>query len=76
LTVHQMRRPMRPGLYRHHLIGFVGVVAGHFTSSPFSPQSSARFVPSKDQFLSERKKRGRSLDSALVAMSASGSGIL
>jgi hypothetical protein len=21
---------MRPGLYRHHLIGFVGIVVGHF----------------------------------------------
>jgi hypothetical protein len=31
---------MRPGLCRHHLIGFVGVVAGHFTSS-----ASARSLP-------------------------------
>ena len=31
---------MRPGLCRHHLIGFVWVVAGHFTSSP-----SARSLP-------------------------------
>jgi hypothetical protein len=42
----------------------------------FSPQSSAHFVPSKDQFLSERKKKGRSPDSALVATSISRSGIL
>jgi hypothetical protein len=42
----------------------------------FSPQSSARFVPSKDQFLSERKKRGRSRDTALAATSISSSGIL
>jgi DNA helicase II / ATP-dependent DNA helicase PcrA len=54
---------------------FVGVVAGHFTSSP--PASSLPHVsPSKDQFLSERKKRGRSRDSALAATSISGSGIL
>jgi hypothetical protein len=25
------RRPMRPGLDRHHLIGFVGIVVGHFS---------------------------------------------
>jgi hypothetical protein len=66
---------MRPGLYRHHLIGFVGVVAGHFTSWPPAP-SLPHVSPSKDQFLSERKKRGRSRDSALAATSISGSGIL
>jgi hypothetical protein len=26
------RRPMWPGFYRHHLIGLVGVVVGHFPS--------------------------------------------
>ena len=26
------RRPTRPGLYRHHLIGLAGVVVGHFPS--------------------------------------------
>jgi hypothetical protein len=25
-----MRRPMRPRLYRHHLVGFIGIVVGHF----------------------------------------------
>ena len=51
---------MRPGLDRHHLISFVGVVAGHFTSSP-----SARSLPhvscrAKINFyLNARKRAGR-----------------
>jgi len=66
---------MRPGLYRHHLISFVGVVAGHFTSSPSAPSLPHVSCRAKIKFLSERKKKGRSSDSALVATSISGSGI-
>ena len=34
-----VRRPMRPGLYRHHLISFVGVLVAHF---PFAPNRDRR----------------------------------
>src|SRR5665213_2251476 len=35
------RRPMWPGLYRHHLIGFVGIVGYHFPFA-FSPRTTSR----------------------------------
>src|SRR5712672_398944 len=35
------RRPMGPGLYRHHLIGFVGVGVGHF---PFTRRDLATTI--------------------------------
>jgi hypothetical protein len=40
-----------------------------------SVPNPARFAPSKDQFPSERKKSGSSLDSAFAATSIPGSGI-
>jgi hypothetical protein len=37
---------MRPRLYRHHLIGFVGVVVGHFPFA-FNPISTSRRMSSR-----------------------------
>ena len=38
------RRPMRPGLYRHYLIGFVEVVVSHFPLAFRFPVPTARTI--------------------------------
>src|ERR1700681_141470 len=43
------RRPMWPGLYRHHLIGFVGVVVGHFRHLQDLGQNISPLFPAADR---------------------------
>src|SRR5712671_3246445 len=73
---HPNRNMYRPGsVTRPACAHVILLTANHFPFA-FSPDSSARFAPSKDQFLSARKKNGRSRDSSLAGKPVSGSGIL
>jgi hypothetical protein len=73
---HPNRNMYRPGsVTRPACAHVILLTANHFPFA-FSPDSSARFAPSKDQFLSARKKSGRSRDSSLAGKPVSGSGIL